>query len=173
MKRLTSTICALACAFACVLESQAQEITVANARLIDAEGRVVGLVRLHEAPSRGVLMRIEVSGLLAGMHAIQIHERGRCEPPVFASAGARLHDRAEGGEPRAGRAAERMNLRVPGEGRVEVERVAPRVTLASGSNSSLFDEDGSAILIYAGAEGEGSDRAVVCGVIQREGPARR
>jgi Cu-Zn family superoxide dismutase len=66
-----------------------------------------------------------------------------------------------------------MNLRVPGEGRLEVERLASRVTLASGSHNSLFDEDGSAILIYAGAEGEGSDLAVLCGVVQREGAARR
>jgi Cu-Zn family superoxide dismutase len=172
MKRLTWTSFAVACVLAAALESEAQEVSVANARLINSEGRVVGVVRLVEAPTRGVLMRIEVSGLLAGMHAIQIHERGQCEPPVFASAGARLHERGEG-EPRAGRAAERMSLRVPGEGRVEVERVASRVTLASGSHNSLFDEDGSAILIYAGAEGEGSDLAVACGVVQREGAARR
>jgi Cu-Zn family superoxide dismutase len=155
------------------MESEAQELPVANARLIDADGRVVGLVRLLEAPSRGVLLRIEVTGLVAGVHAIHIHERGRCEPPLFASAGARLHDRGESAAPRVGRAAERLNLRVPGEGRIEVERVASRFTLTSGSHNSLFDDDGSAILIYAGADGEGSDLAVVCGVIQREGGMRR
>jgi Cu-Zn family superoxide dismutase len=128
----------------------------------------VGVVHLLEAPTRGVLMRIEVSGLVAGMHAIHFHETGRCEPPAFRSAGGRLHRGGEDDEPApraSARAAERMSLRVPGEGRVEVERLAPRVTLASGHNS-LFDEDGSAILIYAGGDGDASQLAVVCGVIQ-------
>jgi Cu-Zn family superoxide dismutase len=169
MKHLTSaTVFALACVAAFCGRTEAQDPAVASARLIDADGREVGVVRLLEAPTRGVLLRIEVSGLTAGLHAIHIHETGRCEPPTFQSAGERMHHRGESVTPRAGgRSSERMSLRVPGEGRVEIERLAPRVTLASSALNSLFDDDGSAILIYAGDEGAPVGLAVACGVIER------
>lgn len=172
MYRLALTTFSVASALVFAMKSEAQEQPAARARLLDTNGREVGTVRLDEAPSRGVVLRIEVSGLAPGMHAIRIHEAGRCEPPLFASAGARVRHLGEGesAHGRVGRAAESMNFRVPGEGRVEVERLASQATLGAGMNS-LFDQDGSAILIYRGPDETASasnvsDR-VVCGVIVR------
>jgi Cu-Zn family superoxide dismutase len=161
MNRLISAVAAGACALVLAVDSQAQDFQPAQARLMDVQGREVGLVRLHEAPSRGVLLRVEVAGLAPGLHAIHIHEAGRCEPPLFSSAGSRA---ATGRE---------LSLRVPGEGKVEVERLAARVTLASGLVNSLLDEDGSAILIYATLDEHAPvsvadpNPPVLCGVIRR------
>ena len=99
-------------------------------------------------------MRVEISGLAQGSHAIHIHPVGRCDD-VF-----------EGSTVRGARSTapvgELGSLMVPRPGRIEIEKLARRVTLAEGGANSLFDSDGSAILIY-GDDGS----PAVCGVIQR------
>jgi Cu-Zn family superoxide dismutase len=124
----------------------AQQLPMAVARLVDKQGQDVGLVKLHEVPAKGVMLRIEVTGLSQGPHQMQIHSVGRCES-VF--------------EGRAQSQGDLGNLVVPSPGRIELERVARRVTLADGSPNSLFDADGSAIVIYSDGV------PAVCGVIQR------
>jgi Cu-Zn family superoxide dismutase len=124
----------------------AQQTPMAVARLVDKQGQDVGLVKLHEMPARGVMLRVEVSGLSQGPHPIHIYSVGRCDSVFDGTAAVQ---------------GELGSLMVPSPGRIELERVARRVTLADGAPNSLFDGDGSAIVIY-------SDGApAVCGVIQR------
>jgi superoxide dismutase, Cu-Zn family len=176
MRRLSTLLWLglLACAFAG--EAAAQQMLTATARLIDAQGREVGTVRLQETPIKGVLLRIEVSGLSAGDHAIHIHEVGRCDAPSFESAGGHFNPwgHAHGAaSPNGMHAGDLLNLSVPGAGRIELERLARTVTLAEGLLNSLFDEDGSSIVIHAGPDdyvsqpSGNSGNAVVCGVIRR------
>ena len=126
----------------------AQQQPMAVARLVDKQGQDVGLVKLHEMPGRGVMLRVEVAGLSQGSHAIQIHPVGRCDAVAF--------DVESDGS-----ASELGNVMVPGPGRIELERVARRVTLAEGAPNSLIDADGAAILIFT------DGAPAVCGVIQR------
>jgi Cu-Zn family superoxide dismutase len=157
-------------------EMAAQQLPTAAARLIDAQGREVGIVRLQETPIKGVLLRIEVSGLSPGEHAIHIHEVGRCDAPTFDSTGGHFnpwnHDHGAASS-NGMHAGDLLNLSVPGPGRIEVERLARTVTLADGLLNSLFDEDGSAIVIHAGPDDYTSQPSgnagdpVACGVVRR------
>lgn len=150
--------------------------TTATARLLDVDGREVGEVRLEETPFHGVLVTVEVSGLSAGPHALHIHETGRCETPSFGSAGGHYAPRgqAHGARTVHGKhAGDLLNLHVPASGDVKVEQQAADVTLHPHAPHSLFDDDGSAVVIHAGADdyesqpsGAAGDR-VACGIIRR------
>lgn len=154
----------------------AQTPQTARAELIDRGGARVGEATLQETPFYGVLLRVEVSGLAAGVHALHIHETGTCEPPSFSSAGGHYAPRGHGHgllHPRGKHAGDLLNLDVPASGRVAAERLAEGVTLLSGMPHTLFDEDGSALVIHAGADdyrsqpsGDAGDR-IACGVIRR------
>lgn len=153
----------------------AAQLPTATAVLIDTEGRQIGTVRLEETPIKGVLLRIDVTGLSTGEHGIHIHETGRCDAPSFESAGGHFDPwgHAHGAEsPNGMHAGDLINLRVPGQGRIEAERLAENVTLAEGLLNSLLDEDGSAVVIHAGADdyvsqpSGSSGSPVACGVIR-------
>ena len=174
MKR--SALLALIITGALTQGAQGQQVLPAFARLVDQQGREVGIVELHQTARKGVMLRIEVSGLTTGSHGIHIHSVGRCDAPSFASAGAHLDptNRAHGlRSPDGPHAGDLSSLEVPGAGRIEVERMARHVSLADGVANSLFDADGSAIVIHADADDNVSEPSgnpgppVVCGVIRR------
>ena len=145
----------------------------AVAELIDSKETPVGTAQLNQL-DQGVQILIAVSGLPAGEHAIHIHETGECEPP-FESAGDHFNptdadhgwDNAQG--PHAG---DLPNIYL-GEGELQVAFLTDKVTLEG--EASLFDDDGSAIVIHQGLDdyqtepsGDAGDR-LACGVIE-EGP---
>jgi Cu-Zn family superoxide dismutase len=146
--------------------------TRATAELKDGDGRVVGLATLRER-SDGVLVRIEASGLKPGLHAVHVHAVGKCEGPSFSSAGGHFnplgrkhgHKNVEG--PHAG---DVPNMLVAKDGSARFEVLTDGFTLRPGP-LSLFDADGSALVIHVGVDdyvtdptGNAGDRAA-CGVI--------
>lgn len=150
--------------------------STASARLVSPEGELVGFARLRETPRAGVLLRVEFAGLPPGTHALHIHETGRCEAPSFGSAGGHYSpgDRAHGLlHPDGPHAGDLPNIHVPASGEVVVERVTDRVSLDPDARATLFDQDGSALVIHAGADdyesqpaGDAGER-IACGVIRR------
>jgi Cu-Zn family superoxide dismutase len=162
-------------AIACVallagLPAQAQ---TARAALKDGAGKEVGRAELSETP-HGVLVRLAVKGLPAGEHAFHIHAVGKCEPP-FTSAGGHFnpagkkHGLAAAEGPHAG---DMPNLHVPESGELMVEVLNGAITLARDKPNSVFDADGSSVVIHAKADDYKSDPAgnagdrIACGVIQ-------
>lgn len=154
----------------------AQAPVRAHADLIGADGAIVGRVDLRETAHAGVLLDIEVAGLTPGLHALHIHETGRCEAPGFTSAGSHYAPRGHSHGllhvhgPHAG---DLTNLQVGSDGRGTAEVLAPHVTLHEGPAHSLFDGDGSAVVIHAGRDDHSSQPSgdggspIVCGVIRR------
>lgn len=152
----------------------AQQAT-ATATLVDPDGNEVGRAQLVETPNQGVLIRLEVEDLGPGIHGFHIHETGRCDGPDFGSAGGHFAPRGHAHgilHENGSHAGDLLNLVVPESGRLEVERLATGVALQPGAQASLMDEDGSALVIHAGADdyasqpsGGGGPR-VACGVIQ-------
>jgi Cu-Zn family superoxide dismutase len=69
-------------------------------------------------------------------------------------------------------AGDMPNLHVPDAGNLTIEVMNTAITLEKGEPNSLFDDDGSAIVIHAGKDDYKSDPAgdaggrIVCGVIQ-------
>lgn len=170
------TLLAITLGLAAAPSLHAQTPLTARADLIDTRGRKVGEAVLRETPDHGVLIEIDASGLPPGVHGFHIHEAGRCDPPTFESAGAHYAPRSrqhgfmveEGAH-----AGDLPNLHVPDSGRVHVEHLAAGVTLQSNQVGTLFDSDGSALVIHARRDdyrtqpsGDSGDR-IVCGVIRR------
>jgi superoxide dismutase, Cu-Zn family len=143
----------------------------ASAVLKNAQGTEVGRATLTTTPS-GVLISLDLTAIPAGEHAFHIHAVGKCEPPKFESAGPHFNpDATKHGlmNPEGPHAGDMPNLHVPEGGKLQIEVLNPTVTLSA--ESALLDEDGSAVVIHAGADdyktdpaGNAGDR-IACGVI--------
>jgi len=157
------------------LPSQAQ---TAKAALQTADGKEAGSVTLTQTPS-GVLLSLSVKGLPAGEHAFHVHAVGKCEPP-FTSAGGHFNpgNKKHGMmAPDGAHAGDMPNLHIPASGELAVEVLNAAVTLEKDKPNSLFDADGSAVVIHAGKDdyktdpaGNAGDR-IACGVISEGGAA--
>jgi Cu-Zn family superoxide dismutase len=155
--------------------SSANAAEMANTQLKDAHGKAVGDVDLVQTPS-GVLIKLQAKGLPAGEHAFHIHAVGKCEAP-FESAGPHFNpgNHKHGMMAGEGHAGDMPNLHVPQSGDLSIEVVNTAVTLEKGKPNSLFDNDGSSLVIHAKADDYKSDPAgnagdrIACGVIQPSG----
>ena len=159
---------------AMALAAPAAAADKAIAVLKDAQGTEVGTATLTTTPS-GVLISLDLTALPPGDHAFHIHAVGKCEPPNFKSAGPHFNpDNTKHGlmNPEGPHAGDMPNLHVPQDGKLKVEVLNPTVTLSA--ESALLDDDGSALVIHAGADdyktdpaGNAGDR-IACGVITVE-----
>lgn len=146
----------------------------ATAVLADTDGNQVGTVSFSVTASGLVLIEVEAEGLPTGELGIHIHETGDCSAPDFSSAGGHFalgHQHgvmAEGG-PHPG---DLPNLHVGDDGAVRVEYFNDRISLSPDAEATLFDADGSAVIIHTAADdyesqpsGDAGDR-FACGVIE-------
>lgn len=141
----------------------------ARASVHDLAGRSVGEAVFEQTPA-GVLVRVTLSGLAPGTHAMHFHMAGRCEPP-FETAGAHLDTRSKAHgfkSPNGPHAGDLPNVNVPSDGTLRDETLARDLTL-----SALFDADGSALVLHSFADdyqtqpaGSSGDR-IACGVVSR------
>src|SRR5438270_11316130 len=58
----------------------------ASATINDAMGKMIGTATLRETTS-GVLIKVDLTGAPAGTHAIHVHTTGKCDAPMFMTAG--------------------------------------------------------------------------------------
>lgn len=148
--------------------------------LASPEGDLVATARFIEI-DEGVTITVTTdadSGLEPGEHGIHIHERGVCTPTEgdepFSDAGGHYNptDAEHGGpEDEDAHAGDLGNLTVEEDGTIDFEITTDRVTLVTGEENSLADEDGSALIIHADQDdletdpsGESGER-VACGTI--------
>lgn len=121
---------------------------------------------------------VTVTGLKPGMHGVHLHAVGKCEPD-FAAAGGHFDPGPAGNmDPDANHPfhlGDIPNLDAPARGRATMKISTTRVTLSEGP-LSLFDEDGSAIIIHANPDqgitgapksGVSGGPRVACGVINK------
>jgi Cu-Zn family superoxide dismutase len=115
----------------------------AKVYLRNAAGAVIGEAKF-EQERNGVEVRIKVQGLTPGFHGFHIHTIGNCTPGDFTSAGGHYNPSGEGHGHHAG---DLPLLLVNPDGRGEA-----RFRIASFQVGQLFDADGSALIIHAGAD---------------------
>lgn len=115
-------------------------------------GATVGKVTVT-GTARGVLVRIEATGLAPGWHGMHFHEKADCGDPAFKTAGAHVHATTPVVHgllnPAANDAGDLPNLYVAADGSATAEVYSTLVTLQGGdTRPSLLDSDGSALIIH-------------------------
>ena len=159
-------------------------VAVAGATLTDSAGRTVATASLWQ--EAGGLVHVDVetvcssatcSSFAPGNHGIHFHSVGSCvaaSSPAFSSAGGHFnplgkqHGLSNPAGPHAGDAP---NFTIGADGRGKASFTTDRITITSGA-TSLFDADGSSIVIHAAADDQTSQPAgnsggrVACGVVK-------
>lgn len=146
----------------------------ATAELKNTRGETVGTASLWEDAS-GVRIVAQVREFSPGRHGFHIHAVGKCDPPDFTTAGG--HYNPEGKKhglksPAGPHAGDLPNLDVGTDRMGRLEYVTRLVTLGPGP-ASLFDPDGSALVIHANPDDEATDPTgnsggrIACGVITK------
>jgi Cu-Zn family superoxide dismutase len=149
----------------------------ASATLVNPGGRVLGFAHFIEDATGRVHVNVHVKGLSPGPHGIHIHAVGECDgttTPPFTSAGGHYnpYGREHGLEnPEGPHAGDLPNLVVNRAGVGHLNTVTDRVSLSAGP-ATLFDADGSALIIHAQPDDQmthptgGSGGRIACGVIE-------
>ena len=146
----------------------------ARADIKNAQGKSVGTVSLRETKD-GLLIMVNVNGLPQGLHAVHIHSVGKCDGPAFVSAGGHFNPLGKKhglSNPDGPHAGDLPDLYVNQDGVGRYEALLESMMLGSGE-TSIFDADGSAIVIHAAADDNRSDPAgnsgdrIACGVITK------
>ena len=181
MKKSTGALVAavmLALAGCASAGMSSNRVAAATATIRDASGAERGTANIWQDRDNIVHVDVQVTGMPAGPHGIHFHEVGRCDASgatAFASAGShynplgRQHGLDNASGPHAGDAP---NFTVASDGTGRATFTTDRVSLTEGS-TSLFDSDGSAIVIHAGADDQISQPAgnsggrIACGVVDR------
>jgi Cu-Zn family superoxide dismutase len=146
----------------------------ARASLVAADGQPVGWARFVEDGSGIVHVNVHVRGLSTGLHGIHLHAAGVCEPPAFTTALGHHNPLAVAhglDSSSGGHAGDLPNLAVneAGEGRLDAK--TDRATLSPGL-LSLFDGNGSSLVVHAGPDDQVTDPTgnsggrIACGVIE-------
>lgn len=151
----------------------AMSVNSATASLMNTEGTEVGTATLMEEGG-AVRIDIQVSGLEPGEYGFHIHEVGRCDAPTFETAGSHFNptNSSHGFEhPEGPHGGDLRNLEVGADGTANATFTNDMITLAPGQPNSVFDADGSALVIHTQPDdyvtqpsGDAGDRQA-CGVI--------
>jgi superoxide dismutase, Cu-Zn family len=175
MRRLRWVVCSVPLLFAgCAAVTFAPLGAVATVELRDGDNRVVGQATLTEV-SGGVRIVLEASGLRPGPKGVHLHAAGKCEPPAFASAGDHLNPQhTQHGllNPAGPHAGDLPNITIEADGKGRLETFTERVSLSSGA-ASLFDDDGTALVIHANPDDFKTDPSgntgprIACGIVEK------
>ncbi len=139
--------------------TSADHIRKAKANITSCtDGSAVGSALLVEVPSNEGVKTVEViltaQNLTPGSHAVHVHEVGNCTPCSAAGSHLDLGPFGQNVPVTANHpyhSGDLVNLRVGSDGRGALLATTSRIALAPG-NLSIFDTDGSAIVIHALAD---------------------
>lgn len=147
----------------------------ASAVLKDADGKEVGFARFTEDADGIVHVSVRVKDLPPGLHGIHIHDKGSCSPN-FTAAGSHYNPLGKQhglNNPKGPHAGDLPNLEVNKDGTGYLNTTTSNMTLSQ-SPTTVFDKDGSALIIHTSPDdqvtdptGNSGDR-IACGVIETQ-----
>jgi superoxide dismutase, Cu-Zn family len=149
----------------------------ASASIEDASGNTIGFAKFTEDAGGTVHVNVKVSGLAPGLHGTHIHAAGLCEGPGFTTAGGHFnptgapHGEHSSTEAVAHHAGDLPNMDVSAGAQGHLSTTSIHFTLTHLVAASLFDADGSAIVVHAATDDYttqptgNSGARVACGVI--------
>ena len=164
-------------AFAAAPTFAQSEVNGATAELKDAQGQTVGNATLLGSGAGGVKVQVSLNSFTsaaAGEHGIHIHAVGKCEAPGFTTAGGHFNPDAKKhglNSPEGHHAGDMPNLNLNADGTASYETTVMGITLDAGAANSIFDADGSAVVVHAGPDDMLTDPAgnsgarIACGVL--------
>lgn len=150
----------------------------ADGTLVDGSGKTTGSVHLTEA-GNGVTVSVTYAGIPGGQHGIHFHTVGKCDGPDFMTAGGHFNpDNKQHGlqNPQGAHAGDLSNLTSSGTGMQQFSTATNRITLGAGP-TSIFDADGTALVIHANPDDEMTDPTgnsggrIACAVLTRAAPS--
>jgi Cu-Zn family superoxide dismutase len=171
-------LAAAACTTTRTVSTTAEPMPAARAELRDSAGRDVGAVRVL-LTSTGARLTGTLTGLTPGEHGFHFHQVGRCDgttPTRFESAGGHYNPagRKHGTQnPEGPHAGDMPNVTVAPDGRAVLPDSGVTVAMSDSARAGLFDADGSALLVHAGADDYRTDPSgnsgarIACGVLTR------
>ena len=145
--------------------------TIATTQLRTTAGAPAGVANVYAAGDV-VTVSVALQGLEPGVHAVHLHTTGDCSAADFTSAGGHLNPfgREHGREnPDGQHLGDLPNATVGSAGTGTVSASLP-VTRAE-AIATMFDADGTAVVVHAGADDYRTDPAgdagsrVACGVL--------
>ena len=150
----------------------------AAATLKSPDGNSIGTVTFLQAAS-GVLVMADVKGLPPGGHAFVVHETGACIPdfsyagdhfnPTDAEHGF-IHPGWRRGASSGVHGGDLPNIYAASDGSARADFFTAGITLDTGPSHSVFDADGSAIIVHEWPDSYGEEESdtgtrIGCGVI--------
>ncbi len=146
----------------------------ATAEMRGANGESMGRVTIIQGP-RGLLVQARLTGVPEGWHGFHIHETGACDPDFSAAGGHYNPDGIGHGvlHPDGHHPGDTVNIYAHADGIANADQYTVDATLGdatvSGGPATLFDADGSAIIVHEGPDSYGADPGagarIACGVI--------
>jgi len=160
----------LAAAAALLASAALTPALAAGGMLMGAAKSMHGNVTVTAAP-KGVLVKVDATGLTPGWHAVHFHEKGDCSPDTFTNAGAHVHAATPVTHgllnPAGNDLGDLPNIYAAADGSAHAELFSQLVILPA-----LMDADGSSVVIHAAADDYtsqpigGAGARVACAVIK-------
>jgi Cu-Zn family superoxide dismutase len=145
----------------------------ATAMLKYADGSDAGSIKLTQTPA-GALLTIDLKGLKPGPHGLHVHKVGRCQGD-FATAGTiynplnAKHGFLNDEGPMAG---DLPNVYAAADGTAVAEVLSPFLHVDEDGEDSLFDTDGSSLVLFENVDDYKSDpegaagARLACGILK-------
>jgi superoxide dismutase, Cu-Zn family len=173
---LTLAVTIALCGACSSAQRMGNSVSAATAVMSDLNGAPIGTAQLWQDRSGLVHVDIASLALPAGTHGIHFHSVAKCDGGTTAFSTAGPHFNPLGKEhglnnPAGPHAGDAPNIVIPANGVGRVSFTTDRVSLTPGT-MSLFDADGSSIVVHANPDDQVSQPAgnsgprVACGIVR-------